>query len=104
MGYYTSYYCANTDDEIEIIKAKIEELSLDNEDFCYGLFSDDVEKWYEANADLEKLSLALPTMTIYVEGNGEEQGDMWKQVWRDGKCVHEYWIEPDFEQMVEKLP
>lgn len=68
MGYYTNFDLS--DNSEEIIQA-IREISGYN---CF-----DEVKWYNHEEDLIKVSLMFPDTEIFCEGDGEEQGDVWKR-------------------------
>ena len=77
MGYYTLYTItvsdANGDDEAII--SRLSEIS------CYDLKvgeQSDIIKWYTNEADVTAVSKEFPHATIYIEGEGEENGDLWK--------------------------
>lgn len=59
-------------------------------------------KWYSWDADLKKLSMTFPSITIDVEGVGEEQGDHWRARFRNGEDerVEAIITFPDFEKLV----
>ena len=54
--------------------------------------------WYEHTEDMEKISKLFPELTIIISGEGEEQGDVWREKFCNGK--HELSIAeivyPDF--------
>ena len=60
-------------------------------------------KWYDYKNDMEKLSLAFPTTYFLLYGAGEEQGDVWKAYFYNGKVqiIKAYLIfenEPSFAE------
>ena len=71
MGYYTNFDL--TDNSAEV-NAKIEEIS------GYTIYDGEIveAKWYNHKEDLIKVSLLFPDTTIFCEGIGEDNGDMWK--------------------------
>lgn len=84
MGYYTDYNLSvqgagGKEDEIE---ERIQEIS----GYTGLTFSDTYNcKWYDCFKDMEAVSLEFPKATFYVDGEGEEQGDMWKAIFKNGK-------------------
>ena len=42
-------------------------------------------KWYDHRKHMEIISKRYPEVTFYLDGDGEETGDMWKSIWRNGK-------------------
>ena len=46
------------------------------DDYCY--------KWYECLSDMEKVSKLLPKVEISICGKGEEEGDEWSYVFKNG--------------------
>ena len=81
MGYYTDYdFSNNRADVIE----KIEEAS------SYGKSSDGAYygiKWYDWCDDMKEVSKKFPDEYIHISGVGEENGDQWKAVFKDGKYL-----------------
>lgn len=47
----------------------------------------DEMKWYEHEDDMLALSRVFPDKTLVLEGVGEEQGDIWVKVFKDGKML-----------------
>lgn len=42
-------------------------------------------KWYDHDKDLTALSLTFPHVTIDLDGEGEESGDIWRMRFRNGR-------------------
>ena len=84
MGYYTDYTLsvANAEGHEEAIEERIQEVSG-----YTGLSFGDIHncKWYSCFKDMEAVSLEFPEVTFYVYGEGEEKGDMWKAIFKNGK-------------------
>ena len=84
MGYYTDYELSvkNAEGKEEEIEDRIQGISGYS-----GLSFGDVYncKWYGCFKDMEAVSLEFPNATFYVEGEGEEQGDVWKAIFKNGK-------------------
>lgn len=86
MGYYTIY-------ELSIAKGEAdfeEVINKLNEIAGYMIFEDAESpyanaKWYECDKDMCKLSLQFPGVSFLLEGAGEEQPDLWRAYYRDGK-------------------
>ena len=62
-------------------------------------------KWYNCRYDMIIISKELPELEIKVNGNGEEEGDIWEYIYEDGiewggRCDHFSDIdeEPHFEE------
>jgi len=43
-------------------------------------------KWYEWEEDMRKFSLKYPDVLFTLDGEGEENGDIWTAYFRNGKC------------------
>lgn len=60
-----------------------------DQDIGYILKSDgttkDIAKWYEYQTDMEVVSKQFPNATLILCGVGEEQGDIWREYFRNGK-------------------
>lgn len=83
MGYYTDYGLSiengyHVQDEIE---KRLEEISGYALEVGYVMNG----KWYDHDKDMIQLSKEFPDVTFYLEGNGEEQGDVWKAIFKNGK-------------------
>ena len=95
MGYLTNYTTAayeNGDDE----------LYKDIELLYEGLFKEDLHiwnnvlvssgsgsvKWYDHDIDMTKLSEKYPTVKFVLDGEGEEQGDVWKKIFLGGRMKY----------------
>lgn len=46
-------------------------------------------KWYSWEEDLVKISNRLPGVTIILDGEGEDAGDIWRAWAKDGKTYRE---------------
>jgi hypothetical protein len=117
MGYATTYELTvgpfDTEDEAEFFEFKIQKQIKDIEfgssvgpNLGRGHFvtlETDKIKWYEWRSDLLQLSSKFPAVTIDVEGDGEESGDMWKARFRNGEFekVKVKFTFPDFENLVD---
>jgi hypothetical protein len=82
MGYYTRYTLTVTpEDRTEQIRAA----------FCvvsgYSHPFDNECKWYDFDEHLVAVSCANPDVLITVDGEGEEQGDVWRAYARKGVVV-----------------
>ena len=90
MGYYTRYRIScNSFVQVEnfpfsypdnYIDEGITFISPDSE----AVYGDSV-KWYEHDEDMLELSRQFPNVTFTLEGDGEEQGDVWIKHYKDGK-------------------
>ena len=99
MGYYTTFTLncydnhANSFDisfETELGKALTAALHEINpyyfdDDFDLKTLSYDSWKWYDHDEDMVKLSLRFPNYTFILEGEGEENGDLWRTIYHDGQ-------------------
>lgn len=87
MGYYTKY-------SLEIIPNDYDanlELLLESESFCeYSplisfMCGSRESKWYEHDDDMKKLSSKFPDKLFILSGHGEEDGDIWRKYYKNGK-------------------
>ncbi len=84
MGYYTNYelnFNTNNPEEETKILNRIQEIS----GYTY-LFSQEV-KWYDHDKDMLQLSREFPDIVFTLDGEGEENGDIWKAYYHNGKFV-----------------
>lgn len=89
MGYYTDYTirvspvtAAEINADLESFQALFEELTgyqLDDEFQLYGV------KWYEHEKNMIELSKLYPTAVWQLDGVGEEEGDVWRVYFKNGK-------------------
>lgn len=79
MGYYTQYELTVTKGDEEVIRQAIA-----GEYGGYDPFSD-VTKWYSWEKDCIYVSSKFPDAEFIIDGVGEEQPDMWRAWFRNGK-------------------
>lgn len=103
MGYYTIHTLKIQDATPELLK-EIFDFMKKNEDNYYGLdirkptdfydYSDSV-KWYDHDTDMEVLAEKFPTVTFILHGEGEEQGDIWEELYigktRKYRAIEQRW-------------
>lgn len=86
MGYYTRYTLTAVgqydEDEIE---DSIGEISGYNIRLDYA--TDDI-KWYNCLKDMKALSEKFPDVMFTLSGEGEEYGDIWKAMYKNGKTKY----------------
>lgn len=84
MGYYTNYELSVRDAGGK--ESEIEERIQEVSGYC-GLSFDDVYncKWYSCFEDMKVVSKEFPNVTFFIDGDGEEQGDVWKAIFKNGK-------------------
>ena len=96
MGYYTLHKIRiinqyNTKKNLETLLEKISEIA--NYDFIIvGNVIIDTNynggcgsKWYDFRRDMFKISEELPELEIKVNGKGEDEGDIWEYIYKDGE-------------------
>jgi len=90
MGYYTAYTINYTipegKDRDKLSQELALKLSVINNDLYYAenctiedMIEEDVMKWYDHEEDMCKLSELFPDVLFTLEGNGEEQDDIWRE-------------------------
>jgi len=92
MGYETSYSLTveSKDSELSEIFKALEEIdganyALDLHGPCQDYRCRTPCKWYSHDQDMLKLSKKFPEARFLLEGEGEEQGDVWKHYYRGGR-------------------
>lgn len=90
MGYYTNH-SLTIQDLGEHTEKEIFDYLYENEDVFYGLdvYTPSVYydcsgsdcKWYEHQEDMKELAKKFPTATFVLHGEGEEQGDIWEEMY-----------------------
>ena len=82
MGYYTRH-------ELEIIEGNDYVTEYENEisDLAgyNNCFSDESIKWYNCEQDMKKYSKKHPNTIFCISGEGEENEDIWKAYFKNGK-------------------
>lgn len=81
MGYYTRHELTIIDGED--YKIDYEKEIAENTD--YSILFDGGIKWYDCEKDMKKFSKKYPNTTFLVDGEGEENGDIWKAYFKNGK-------------------
>lgn len=83
MGYYTEYKLEiiNGDESVDY-KKEIGEIS------GYENVESDPIKWYDNVRDMKTLSNKYPDVLFKLNGNGEENGDIWVSYFKNGKCQY----------------
>lgn len=85
MGYYTRHELTIVSGgEEEDIDYEKEISELANYVSCF----DDVVKWYNHKNDMIKYSKRYPDTLFLIEGFGEEDGDIWKHWFKNGKSFY----------------
>lgn len=100
MGYYTSYnltvYNAN-EGNINQVKSSLRNLGLLNyvfwQDYAmvgnhYDFCCCESQKWYEYEEDMKAVSKQFPEMIFELDGEGEENSDMWKAYFQNGEMEY----------------
>jgi hypothetical protein len=86
MGYYTRFNL-NVSPELDIeVLDKVEEFH-DRITACGdGDFElEEPTKWYDHEKDMRQLSASYPEHLFTLDGEGEEQGDVWRKYFKAGK-------------------
>lgn len=79
MGYYTDYdFSANREEVVEAISSICGYSSV-----CCGTLNG--VTWYDHDKHMKEVSKMFPDEVIVLEGSGEDQGDMWKAYYKNGK-------------------
>jgi hypothetical protein len=85
MGYYTMFTLEiNTSDGMDVMDYIHE---LEQGVIGYNPF-DDRCKWYGHKEDMIKFSKLYPKVLFTVSGEGEENSDIWKEHFYDGKSQY----------------
>ena len=99
MGYYTTFTLNCYDNRANSFNISFETdfgkaLTTALHEINPGYFDDDFDlktlpydswKWYEHDEDMVKLSIRFPDYTFILEGEGEENGDLWRTIYHDGQ-------------------
>lgn len=91
MGYYTRHELEVHEGDITIneIYNDWEEGKLIFEGFEYAIDENgeclQETKWYSHRKDMKHLSLCYPNIVFLLSGEGEENDDVWKEYYKNGK-------------------
>lgn len=117
MGYYTNHdvIVTNLKDERDAVyfqhkfdeicgysqQSKDTRVSAKDGTYTYKFYVGEA-KWYDHDEQLTKMSIIFPDVLIEVHGEGEENGDVWKSRYLNGKSetVRAEMIFPDFKEIV----
>lgn len=83
MGYYTRH-------ELSIINGRDQSVDYENELTeltQYGRLFDDEIKWYNHEKDMIEFSKKHPNTLFMLYGEGEENIDIWKEYYKNGKTI-----------------
>ena len=85
MGYYTDFKLSVSGGDVEAIAKDLSEISTYEWDDELTLYD---AKWYGHQEDMIALSLKYPEVMFCLSGDGEENGDLWKCYYKNGKSQH----------------
>lgn len=98
MGYYTTYTISVTPEPSEDLLAE----DVDGETLCSLIVDEWNSKWYSHDDEMIALSKRWPDYLFRVDGEGEEQGDVWVAFYQAGeKEEHQ---QPKWEPPSEPSP
>jgi hypothetical protein len=91
MGYYTSYEL-ETEPKIKLDLELLETMTdYSWEEYSIGSYTPgDSIKWYDYDDHMKNLSKMFPEVTFSLDGSGEEQGDVWKTIYKNGETIKSY--------------
>lgn len=97
MGYYTNFKISfpafEDDEQNEFFLFQLQRrtgIHFDDESTVKtAVFSVDGVKWYSHVDDMKRLSLKHPDILFVVDGDGEENGDVWRAYFRNGKSYQD---------------
>jgi hypothetical protein len=84
MGYYTSYKLSMVEGDDELINIFRKECDGANYALDEWGDSNDSCKWYDSKKDIIEFSKKYTDAIFLLEGEGEENGDLWKLYVKDG--------------------
>lgn len=103
MGYYTDFKLNADvyDDEVPAIVSKLTEVTGYSWGNTLTLWD---SKWYDHHHDMIKVSKSFPNVKFILEGSGEENGDVWKKIYLNGKSKiykpNVVWPEINFNDVI----
>lgn len=111
MGYYTEYkldvYCDGEQVNYNTVERALGWTThCDVGDYLKDAMAGDLKsKWYLSDDDMKEVSLALPGFVFCLQGEGEDEDDKWRMVWKNGKKVGGFAkiVWPEWEDLIEDL-
>lgn len=91
MGYYTTYRLSVVEPNDSATLDKVGAFIKKHQKKFYPLIGDhgyyktESVKWYDHEKDMAWLSVAFPEILFKLEGEGEENGDLWHKYFKAGK-------------------
>jgi hypothetical protein len=86
MGYYTTYKL-KIEPELSISEVNQVLTQGDRDGYWFDADSGMRDaKWYDHEPDMRALSRLNPDHLFILDGEGEEQGDVWRKYFKGGKC------------------
>ena len=106
IGYYTYFRCSIEKDGqditravAEVVSKKFAEIAVEANYIDENWFDDyvldpyDTVKWYDYEIDMKALSAEFPDYVFYLEGQGEERDDWWREVFHAGRASQQNMVE-----------
>lgn len=89
MGYETTFileadFSKVPSEQLELTQLKVEKALYAN-DYQIRLSESFSGKWYDHHDDMLKISSQFPEVLFMLEGNGEENDDIWESEYLNGK-------------------
>lgn len=93
MGYYTYHTLYVLDDNMKCLNDETDEHEVlitrkvfeEPEDSDSRMLFEDSAKWYNCTEDMKKHSLEYPDLLFEIDGQGEENDDIWIEYFKNGK-------------------
>lgn len=83
MGYYTSYSISVSDEsKLNKVLKLLHNISDGEVPSDSAYFN---AKWYDFEEHVYAVSKQVPNILITIEGEGEDNGDLWIEYWMNGK-------------------
>lgn len=89
MGYYTRYALKipRNDSLVDTIRNKYVDAEMA---LSPGGGTRDAIKWYNHEKDISEFSKEYPQLVFQLDGIGEEDGDIWRKYFKNGKIQRVY--------------
>lgn len=84
MGYYTDFELTYDDDDVDEVQFAKELADISDYPWDDSLMLYDA-KWYDYDKNMKQISQMYPNTVFKLQGNGEENGDLWVAYYKDGK-------------------
>ena len=91
MGYYTYHKLTIEPKDEKLLAQIITAIESESYEVRQALAGDSESmKWYSHDEDMRELSKKWPNVIFHLEGEGEDNEDIWVATYQNGRCHHRH--------------